>query len=76
MIKKIMFTLFAFAISLFAFSQDTAAAVEDAREGTGLRADGKIYVVLLVSVTILIGLIIYLVRLDRKISRLEGKNIQ
>ena len=75
MIKKIVFALFAFAFSLFAFSQDSAA-VDDVREGAGLRAEGKIYVVLLVSVTILIGLIIYLVRLDRKISRLEGKNIQ
>ena len=75
MIKKIVFTLFVFAISFFAFSQDSAA-VDELREGKGLRADGKIYVVLLVSVTILIGLIIYLVRLDRKITRLEGKNIQ
>lgn len=75
MIKKIALTLFVFVISFFAFSQDSAA-IDDVREGTGLRADGKIYVVLLVSVTILIGLIVYLVRLDRKITRLERKNIQ
>jgi hypothetical protein len=36
-----------------------------------LRADGKIYVVIAVVVTILTGLILYVVRLDRKITRLE-----
>ncbi|HTN47166.1 MAG TPA: hypothetical protein VL098_12520 [Flavipsychrobacter sp.] len=37
----------------------------------GLRSDGKIYVVVLVLATIFAGLIIYLIRLDRKISHLE-----
>jgi CcmD family protein len=36
-----------------------------------LRADGKIYVVIAVLVTIFIGIIAYVIRLDRKISRLE-----
>jgi hypothetical protein len=35
------------------------------------RADGKIYVVVAVVVTILLGLILYVVRLDRKITKLE-----
>ena len=49
-----------------------------AQEGTGktivgetMRSNGRIYVVLAVMLTILIGLIIYLVRLDRKISKVE-----
>jgi hypothetical protein len=37
----------------------------------GLRANGKIYVVIVVVVTILLGLFAYVIRLDRKISRLE-----
>ena len=37
----------------------------------GLRAGGKIYVVLTVALTILVGLILYMVRLDRKITKLE-----
>lgn len=37
----------------------------------GLRADGKIYVVAAVVLTILLGLFIFLIRLDRKISKLE-----
>ena len=35
------------------------------------RADGKIYVVIIVVMIILLGLIGYVVRLDRKISRFE-----
>lgn len=36
-----------------------------------LRADGKIYVVIAVLVTIFLGIIAYVIRLDRKIGRLE-----
>lgn len=36
-----------------------------------LRADGKIYVVVAVLLTIFIGIIAYVIRLDRKIGRLE-----
>ena len=36
-----------------------------------LRSNGKIYIVVAVVVTILLGLILYVSRLDRKISRME-----
>jgi hypothetical protein len=36
-----------------------------------LRSNGKIYVVVAVLVTIFLGIIIYLVRLDKKITALE-----
>ena len=36
-----------------------------------MRSNGRIYVVVAVVVVILVGLILYLVRLDKKISRLE-----
>ena len=38
-----------------------------------MRSNGKIYVVVAVLVTIFIGIILYLSRLDRKISKLEKK---
>jgi len=38
---------------------------------TGMRANGKIYVVVAVLLTILAGLLLYVIRLDRRISRLE-----
>jgi hypothetical protein len=36
-----------------------------------MTSNGKIYVVIAVMLTILAGLVLYLVRLDRKISKLE-----
>jgi hypothetical protein len=36
-----------------------------------MRSNGRIYVVVSVVVLILVGLILYLVRLDRKITRME-----
>lgn len=39
-----------------------------------MRSNGRIYVVVAVMLTILAGLILYVVRLDRKLSRLEKEN--
>ena len=36
-----------------------------------MRSNGRIYVVVAVMLTILVGLILYIIRLDRKISKLE-----
>lgn len=62
--KQLLYT-----ISLLLFV--VMAQAQGTQEATGLRADGKIWVVLAVCLTILIGLILYVVRLDRKISKLE-----
>ena len=40
---------------------------------TGLRSSGKIYVVVAVLLTVLTGLFLYLIRLDKKIARLENQ---
>ena len=56
-----------FAASL-AFAQAPEAAPEMA---DGLRASGKIYVVVAVVVIIITGLLVYLISLDRKVGRLE-----
>jgi uncharacterized membrane protein (DUF485 family) len=55
-----------------AFAQANAAEPEMA---DALRASGKIYVVVLVLVIIVTGLLVYLMRLDGKVSRLE-KEVQ
>lgn len=39
-----------------------------------MRSSGRIYVVIAVIVTILLGLILYLVRLERKIKKLEDNS--
>ena len=71
--KKILLGFVSLCLSLYAVAQDSAAHNAD-RQATGLRADGKIYVVLAVSLTILLGLFLYIIRLDKKITRLEQSN--
>lgn len=64
-----------FAIVVFSFVGLLIQAQENIKQKTEMadlmRSNGKIYVVLVVIITILAGLIIYLRRVDRKIGRLE-----
>ena len=39
-----------------------------------MRSNGKIYVVVAVLAVIFIGIILYLIRIDRKISKLEKRD--
>jgi hypothetical protein len=57
--------------SLSVFSQ--SAASESIEMADTMRTSGKIYVVVLVILVILAGLILYLIRLDRKIGKLEAE---
>jgi hypothetical protein len=70
MIKKLFLSL------LFLISNIVLLAQEKSEVGMAdeMRANGKIYVVVAVILTIFAGIVIYLIRLDRKMSRLE-KNI-
>jgi len=47
------------------------ANAQDVKMADMMKENGKIYVVIAVMLTILAGLVLYLIRLDRKISRLE-----
>ncbi len=69
-VKKLLLALFCTGLACWAFAQDTAG-VAAGREPTGLRAYEKVYVVVAVLTTILAGFFIYVIRLDRKISKLE-----
>jgi uncharacterized membrane protein YcjF (UPF0283 family) len=66
MIKKslLCICLVLFSIALFAQNNDVQMA-------DTMRSNGKIYVVFVVALVILIGIILYLIRLDRKLTRLE-----
>ena len=57
--------------SVFSFAQDSLQK-EKPQMAELMRSNGKIYVVVIVLVIILIGLFLYLINLDRKLSRLEG----
>ena len=56
------------------FLQLIASAQQKVEMADTMRSNGKIYVVVAIILTIFAGLIIYLVRLDRKISKLEKNN--
>lgn len=67
--KKIIMMLATVLTFLPVFAQDKKTEMADL-----MRENGRIYVVVAVVLTILIGLILYVVRLDKKISRLEKEN--
>lgn len=52
-------------------SSVTVVAEPDVEMADVLRRDGKIYVVVIVLLTVLAGVVVYLVSLDRKVSKLE-----
>ncbi len=62
---SLLCTLILFA-NLSVMAQDVQPEMADT-----LRSNGKIYVVVLVLATIFAGIIAYLIRLDRKISKFE-----
>jgi len=62
--KKIISLLLLLCFSIITNAQDKS-------NGSLMRSSGRIYVVVAVMLTILIGLVLYIVRLDRRISKLE-----
>jgi tetrahydromethanopterin S-methyltransferase subunit D len=65
-LKKSLLLLSSFAIALSVSAQTDTVEMADI-----MRSNGKIYVVVAVCLTILIGLFIYVYSLDRKIAKLE-----
>lgn len=66
--KKILF------LALLFFSLFTKAQSGEPQMADTFRSNGKIYVVVAVILTIFAGIILYLVRLDRKITKLEKQS--
>ncbi len=64
--KKITFLLAGMLVSAACFAQDKNVEMADR-----MRSNGRIYVVVAVVLTILIGLLLYMFRVDRKLSKLE-----
>ena len=65
MILRFIFLSFTMLPAMIASAQDKPSMADT------MRSNGKIYVVVAVCLTILIGLFIYVFVLDRKISRME-----
>jgi CcmD family protein len=65
--------LFNFIVVLLLWLPQVAFGQEEVDMAVNMRADGKIYVVVVVAAIVMTGILVYLFFLDRKISRLEEK---
>jgi len=63
-----------FALFLMLLSTTLLHAQGDSSLQNTMRSNGRIYVVITVILVILAGLFLYLIRLDRKMSKLEKNN--
>ena len=74
--KKYLFLLL-MGLSLSLAAQDKIPVTEQDYRNSGvemadaMRAEGKIYVVVAVLATLFAGIVVYAVRIDQKVSRLE-----
>lgn len=64
-LKKIVLLFVLLLTTIISFAQEKTEMADT------MRSNGRIYVVVAVVTTILAGLILYMVRLDRKMTRLE-----
>jgi len=69
-LKSILFTLTGILATIVVWGQDSLRK-EKPEMADAMRSNGKIYVVVGVLIIILGGLFIYLINLDRKMSRME-----
>ena len=70
--KKFILSVCSMLLCCSLMAQNVAADSVDTR---AMSAHGKIYVVMAIVITILAGLLLYVVRLDRKLARLEKEGI-
>lgn len=69
LIKKILLLLVVTFNAASVFAQDSTVEMADV-----MRSNGKIYIVVTICLTILVGLFLYVFSLDRKITRFEKSN--
>lgn len=67
-VKKLLLIIISFVTAQIAFAQEKIEMAD------GLRSNGKIYVVVAVLAIIFLGLFLFLITIDRKVSRLEKEN--
>jgi hypothetical protein len=69
--KNILSTLALLLISIGTFAQNASTAPETVEMADVMRSNGKIYIVISVISIIFVGIIIYLISIDRKVGKLE-----
>ena len=72
--KKLKYTFASVGLLLLTVINQAQTDGNKVEMADTMRSNGRIYVVVAVVVVILIGLVLYLVRLDKKITRLEKEN--
>ncbi len=63
--KKLLLSVLGFCSAAVVFAQEKVEMAD------GMRSNGKIYVVVAVLAVILAGLFLFLINIDRKVTRLE-----
>jgi hypothetical protein len=63
--KKLLLSVLGFCSTAILFAQEKVEMAD------GMRSNGKIYVVVAVLAVILAGLFLFLINIDRKVTRLE-----
>jgi hypothetical protein len=71
---RLFLCIYLLMISATVFAQAGMDEDEKVQMAEGMRASGKIYVVVAVLLVILAGLFIYLIQLDKKLKKLEKEN--
>ena len=71
MARKIILLLTVLMVQFFAIAQDGKVEMADT-----MRSNGKIYVVVAIIIAIFAGIIFYLIRLDRKLTKLEKNHFK
>ena len=69
--KRMKATIFSIIIFVLTQTYALSQVQEKVEMADKFRADGKIYVVLAIILVILAGLFFYLIRIDRKVAKLE-----
>jgi len=68
--KKLLLSVLLFCSTITLFAQEKVEMAD------GMRSNGKIYVVVAVLAVILAGLFLFLISIDRKVTRLEKERQQ
>ncbi len=69
MIRPILLSVFLLFCNIILFAQENDPGIANE-----MRSNGKIYVVVTVLTAIFIGIIVYLIRLDKKLAKLERES--
>lgn len=72
--KKLLLAFFLMATNFLFFASSAFAQTEQPEMADVMRSNGKIYVVVAVCLIILFGLIGYVIRIDRNLSKLENQS--